>query len=174
MKTVAQWKKLLGVAAAGAALVAGSAGVALAQPMGPHGHAMHGPGAMGMGGGRMGGAMLDAAGATADQRAKIQSIMKAARDELRAQHEGARALHQQMAQLLSAAQLDPAAIEATRAKIAAQHDAASKRMTQALLDAAAVLTPEQRQKIATQMAARRDTMERHRHEREALTPKNGT
>ena len=108
--------------------------------------------------------MLDAVGASAEQRAKVRDIMKAARDDLHKQREAGRALHQQMAQLMAAPRVDTAAVEATRQRLLAQHDAASKRMTQAMLDAGAVLSPEQRAKIA----ARRDMMERHRRERESL------
>ena len=108
--------------------------------------------------------MLDAVGASAEQRAKVRDIMKAARNDLHKQREAGRALHQQMAQLMAAPRVDTAAVEATRQRLLAQHDAASKRMTQAMLDAGAVLSPEQRAKIA----ARRDMMERHRRERESL------
>jgi periplasmic protein CpxP/Spy len=39
---------------------------------------------------------------------------------------------------------------------------------QAMLDAAAVLTPEQRKQLAERMAQRRTLMQRHRAERDAL------
>jgi Spy/CpxP family protein refolding chaperone len=129
-------------------------------------------GMMGMhgGGGHRMERMLHAAGATPEQRAKVHQIMKAAHEDMQKQHEAGRALHQQMAQLLSAPKLDAAAVEAQRQKLSAQHDAASKRMTQAMLDASAVLTPEQREKMVSTMKARKDMMERHRREREAIDP----
>jgi protein CpxP len=54
----------------------------------------------------------------------------------------------------------------------AQHDAASKRMLQAMLDVSRVLTPEQRAKLAERMQQRREMMQRHDKERRQLdTPK---
>lgn len=138
---------------------------------GMHGGMAGEGGMMGMrGGGHRMERMLHAAGATPEQRAKVHQIMKAAHDDMQKQHEAGRALHQQMAQLLSAPKLDAAAVEAQRQKLSAQHDATSKRMTQALLDASAVLTPEQREKMVATMKARKDMMERHRREREAIDP----
>jgi Spy/CpxP family protein refolding chaperone len=49
----------------------------------------------------------------------------------------------------------------------ARHDEASKRWMQALLDMSRVLTPEQRRALADRLAERRETMQRHRAEREA-------
>ena len=164
----------LTMAVAGAVILAASMAAARAQPMaggqGMHGgHGMRGE-HMGARGAHMIGAMLDAAGATPEQRARVQQIMKAAGDELRLQHQTGRASRQQMVQLLTAPQLDAAAVEAERQRAAAQRDAASKRMTQALFDASAVLTPEQRQKVAGQLNLRREMMERQQRERDALNP----
>ena len=47
----------------------------------------------------------------------------------------------------------------------AQHDQASKRMLQAMLDISRVLTPEQRQQLAAKMKQRHEMMERHMKER---------
>lgn len=129
-------------------------------------------GMMGMhgGGGHRMERMLRASGASPEQRAKMQQIMKVARDDMHKQHEAGRALQQQMAQLLTAPQLDAAAVEAQRQKLSAHHDGVSKRMTQAMLDASAVLTPEQREKMVATMKSRKDMMERHRREREAVDP----
>ena len=60
------------------------------------------------------------------------------------------------------------AVEQVRQKMLAQHDQASKRRMQAMVDAARVLTPEQRKQLAERMSQRRDMMERHQHERRAL------
>ena len=48
----------------------------------------------------------------------------------------------------------------------AQHDTVTKRALQAMLDAQAVLKPEQRAKLAERMAARQQ-MREHRHDRRA-------
>jgi Spy/CpxP family protein refolding chaperone len=125
----------------------------------------------GEGMGMLGGAhrmerMLALVNASPEQRAKVHEIMKATHQDLQKLHEAGRGLHQQMAQLMAAPKVDTAAVEAARQRMLAQHDAVSKRMTQAMLDAGAVLTPEQREKIGARMAM----MERHRKEREALDP----
>jgi periplasmic protein CpxP/Spy len=145
------------------ALAAGLAQTASAQPHEGHG----GPG-MGMMAGRHHvERMLDAVNASADQRAQIKQIMKAAGDDLRAQRESGRKLHQDMQALFTQPTVDARAAEALRQQLLAQHDQASKRMLQAMLDASRVLTPEQRQTLAEKMAQRRSMMERHRAEREA-------
>jgi Spy/CpxP family protein refolding chaperone len=157
------------VATAALALAGGVMQVAQAMPeggMGRHGMGHHG---MGPGGhGPMMGRALEAAGASAEQRAKIQEIMKAAREDVRKTHEASSDLRTQMRQLMNAATVDARAVEALRQKMLAQHDAVSKRMTQAMLDAAAVLTPEQRQKLSEQMGKGREMMQRHRREREQM------
>jgi protein CpxP len=55
-----------------------------------------------------------------------------------------------------------------RQKMLAQHDQTSKRISQAMLDASRVLTPEQRQQLVERMKSRRDLMERHHRERRQL------
>jgi Spy/CpxP family protein refolding chaperone len=108
--------------------------------------------------------MLDAVGVSAEQKTKLREIFKAAGDDLRPMRENGRALHEQMGKLMAAPQVDAAAAEALRQKQLAAHAASSKRMLRAMLDAQAVLTPEQRSKLAERMAERRDHME-HRMER---------
>ena len=63
-----------------------------------------------------------------------------------------------MATLYTATNVDAAAIESVRAQLSAQHEVASKRMSQASIDAARVLTPEQRAKIAEVMKKRQARM----------------
>jgi Spy/CpxP family protein refolding chaperone len=140
-------------------------GSAHADPMGG-GH-RHGPGQGMMGGpGMMGGMMseraLDAVNATAEQRAQVKQIMDAARTDMRAQHEAARPLHDQMRQLFTQPTVDARAAETMRQQLLAQHDRASQRMMQAMLDVSRVLTPEQRTKLAELMAQRRAMMEQRR------------
>lgn len=147
------------------ALAAGLAQTASAQPHDGPGHG--GPG-MGMMAGRHHmERMLDAVNATADQRAQIKQIMKAAGDDLRAQRDDRRKLHQEMQALFTQPSVDARAAEALRQQMLAQHDQSSKRMMQAMLEASRVLTPEQRQTLADKMAQRRSMMERHRAERES-------
>lgn len=132
-------------------------------------HAAHGP----MRGGdgmamRMSERMLEQVGATPEQRAQIRRIMESARADLRAGHEAARGQRGKLAELMAQPQVDTAAVEALRKEMVARHDAASRRMTQAMLDAGQVLTPEQRQKLAAHAQQRREMMQRHHQERRAL------
>jgi Spy/CpxP family protein refolding chaperone len=57
-------------------------------------------------------------------------------------------------ELLTQQTIDRAAIEKFRADQIAVHDAASKRLVQAVTDAAEVLTPEQRRKISDMFPGR--------------------
>jgi Spy/CpxP family protein refolding chaperone len=137
-----------------------------AQPMGPMhgGPAMHGEMMGGPGMGRM----LDKVNATTDQRSQIKAIMDAARTDLKALHATGRGLHQQMQAAFAQPTVDARAVETLRQQIQAQQDSASKRMTQALLDASKVLTPDQRKTLADLMAQRQAMAERHAAERTAM------
>ncbi len=149
--------------------VAGGFGLA-AFAQGPGMHGPHG-GGMFMGPPLMGHAldhMLDAVKATDAQRTQIKQIAQAAAADLKAQHEAGRKLHEQAATLFTQPVVDANAAEALRQQMLAQHDQASKRMLQAMLDISRVLTPEQRQTLAAKMKQHREMMERHRHEREQL------
>lgn len=163
-------------------LVAAAAGLAVpahAQPMGgmaggpqaPHGGGMRGDGlhggGMGMGGAHMG-RVLDAVKATPEQRSQIKAIMDGARTDMKAQREAGRGLRQQMQAAFAQPTVDARAVETLRAQMLAQHDTASKRMTQAMLDASKVLTPEQRKTLADLMAKRQAMMQRHASERATL------
>jgi Spy/CpxP family protein refolding chaperone len=163
----------LAVAAAGV-----SASIAQAQPAAGEGrgvgrHAMHG-GPMGMHG-PMGGRMLeralDSVNATPEQRTRIRDIMKAATDDARQQRVASRGLREQLMALFAQPTIDARAVESLRQQMVQQHDQSSRRWTRALLDASAVLTPQQRQQLADHMKQRREMMERHQRERRALDPK---
>jgi len=152
-----QIKNLLRVGTVAAALAIG--GIAAHAQPGPGGHGgrHRGGPAMMAPGGLFGGHIdhaLDLVNATDAQRSQIEAIFKAARQDLSGQREAGMKLHQQMATLYTATNIDAAAIEATRVQISAQHEAASKRLSQASIDAARVLTPEQRAKIAEVMKKR--------------------
>lgn len=141
-------KNLLRVTAVAASLaLAGVAAQAAGGPGGPGEHHRGGPAMMMPFGGHMG-HMLELVNATDAQRSQIDAIFKAARQDLAGQRDAGRKLHEQMATLYAAPNIDAAAIEATRAQMSAQREAASKRLSQATIDAARVLTPEQRAKIA--------------------------
>ncbi len=148
---------------------------AMAQPMGGmqggpgmHGDMHGGPHGMRGGMGHMPERLLNDVKATPEQRTQIKQIMDAAHKDLQAQREAGRALREEGMRLFTQANVDANAVEALRQKRLAQHDQASKRMTQAMLDASRVLTPEQRQQLAQRMQQRQQMMQRHRQERQAL------
>lgn len=130
---------------------------------GGHGHrGTDGPGMMM--GGRGVDRMLDGLNATEAQRTQIRQIYKAAADDMKAQREQRRALHERGLQIFSAPNIDAAAAESLRQQMLQLHDQASKRRMQAMLDASQVLTPEQRAKMADRMKQRGEMM-RERMER---------
>ncbi len=164
------------------ALAAATATVAQAQPTpGPAAGGEHGPRHAGMHrmapGGMMGPMlperMLDEVGASAEQKTKVRDIFKAAQADMAKQHEAGQELRRQMMQAMASPQVDAVAVEALRQKQLAQHDVASKRMVGAMLEASAVLTPEQRQKLAQRMKTRQDMMERHHRERQSMDAPRG-
>ena len=169
------------------ALAATVAQPAAAQPMGGpgmmghrdggHGKMDHrgGGAGMGMGMGMMGmdaphmiDRMLDAVNASPEQRAQIKQITQAAQTDMRTQRDAGRKLHEQGQALFTQPAVDARAAEALRQQMLAQHDQASKRKLQTMLDVSRVLTPEQRKTLAERMAQRRSMMERHRSERESI------
>ena len=143
---------VLVVAAAGAAVSVRAQGM-----VGPGGHG-HGPtgGMMMFGGspehvGRGVDRLLDGLGATDAQRTQIKQIAMAAATDLRLGHESGRALREKGAQIFAAPTVDAAAAESLRQQMVSQHDQASKRTLQAMLDVGKVLTPEQRATMAARM-----------------------
>lgn len=163
------------------ALAGGLTQTAFASPH--HGQQRHGGGGAmgsmapidGMGGMVMGHPrqmerLYDSVGVTAEQRAQIRQIMDAARNELQAQREAGRQLHEQTRALFAQPTVDATQAEALRQQMLSRHDEASKRMLQAMLDVSAVLTPDQRKAIAERMSERREMMERRRAERAQGAP----
>jgi Spy/CpxP family protein refolding chaperone len=162
------------VAVALALAMAGTFAVtAWAQPVpggtGAHGmHRMHGGGGGLMGPGLFFGRpehvdravdrLLSGLDATEAQRSQILQIARAAAQDLHAQHEAARGQRDQGWALFTAPVVDARAVEALRQQRLAQHDQASKRMSQALLDVSAVLSPEQRAKLAERFKQREERM----------------
>ena len=106
--------------------------------------------------------MLRRVNATADQQAKIHAIIEAASKDITPIRTSLRGTHDKLRTLLAAPQIDTAAIEALRAERSAAMDQISRRMTTAMEDAANVLTPDQRQKLAA-IDMDRDRHHHHRH-----------
>lgn len=86
--------------------------------------------------------------ATPEQKDKLTAIAQGAARDLAPLRGNMKRARQQVIDLMSAEKVDRAAIENLRAEQIALMDATSKRLTQALADAADVLTVEQRKKLA--------------------------
>lgn len=99
--------------------------------------------------------LLDGLEATDAQRTQIKQIATAAATDLRAQREAGRSLQERSVQLFTAPVVDANAAEQVRQQMLAQHEQASRRTLQALLDVSRVLTPQQRATLAQRMADRR-------------------
>ena len=89
--------------------------------------------------------------ATDEQQDKIWAIVDKTRADLRPMGREFRGMREEVATLLSAPTIDKAAVEALRVKRLAEVDAASKQAVAALVEAAEVLTPEQRAKLVEEM-----------------------
>jgi Spy/CpxP family protein refolding chaperone len=172
---VSGWRRPLTIGAAVVAVVAGI-GLASAQGQefgsrfswdedGPRMDDSAGPGMMhkagwgnddgerGMGrhggGGMHGiGRMMDELDATPDQEKKLFAIFDEVRGEMRDTMIDFRSTRGEVLDILGAETIDREAVEKLRAERVAAMDAASKTMAAALIEAAEVLTPEQRAKLA--------------------------
>ena len=145
---------------AGVAAALGLGGAAGAQG---YGHRF-GPGMMGRGGPMAmdPAAMADMADrgvrhmaieidATPEQQEKLRAIARDLVKDLAPLRTERQAAASRVRELLTQTTIDKAAIEKFRAEELAKVDAASKRVTQALGDAAEILTPEQRARLAERM-----------------------
>ena len=144
------------------------------------GHMHHGGG--GMGGGMMFGGspermgrmidhMLDGLNASDAQRSQIKQIAAAAGADLKPQAETGRALRQRAMQAFAAPTVDAATVEQVRAQLSQQHDQMSRRISQAMLDIARVLTPEQRAKIGERMSEHQARMDERRQREQREPPR---
>ncbi|HEY0953707.1 MAG TPA: Spy/CpxP family protein refolding chaperone [Roseateles sp.] len=158
-----QIPNLFRIGAVATVLALGGAAAQAGGHGGPGGHHRGGPAMMAPGpfGGSMG-HLLERVNATDAQRSQIKAIFKQAQQDLAGQRDNGRKLHEQLVTLYTATNIDAVAIEAVRAQISAQHEAAAKRVSQASIEAARVLTPEQRAKIGETLKKRQARMaERH-------------
>ena len=130
---------------------AGAAGMAMAH-CGMGGGATAGPGSMHTMMGAHIDKMLSAVDATPDQRGRIQAILKTAMGSMGPIHERMAAGHGELHRLLAAPVTDRAALEQLRAARVADVDQASRVLVGALADAAQVLSPSQRARLAQHMA----------------------
>jgi len=142
-------------------------------PAGMHGMQHH----RGMGGhGMMGGSpermgrmldhMLDGLNASDAQRAQIKQIVAQAAADLKGQTAAARDLRRRGMEVFTAPAVDANAAEQIRLQSMQLHDQMSRRMTQAMVAAASVLTPEQRAQIGTRLKDRHARMEQRMKQKE--------
>lgn len=92
--------------------------------------------------------------ATAEQKSRLNEIAKAAIADLHPIHTQFRDAKKKAHELLLQPQIDRRALEVLRVEQMQRADAMSKRMVQAVADAAEVLTPEQRKRMAEHMHKR--------------------
>lgn len=92
--------------------------------------------------------------ATPEQKSKIAALMQGAANDLSSLRGQGRELRRRSMELLTAPTIDRAQLEALRVQQSQLHETVSRRMVQAMADAAEVLTPEQRAKVAEQMQRR--------------------
>lgn len=97
--------------------------------------------------------MLAVAGATPEQKAKVHQILKSAFEQAAPLRRKTADTHRELARLLTATKIDRAAIERVRAEHVAATDQSGRIMVKAFADAAEVLTPEQRARIAAAIEA---------------------
>ena len=109
---------------------------------------------------RIAGWIAEDLGGTPEQQAKLAAIAKAAAKDLAPIHDELAAGRKEAVAILTAKEIDRAALEAHRAKQMQLVTTASERLTRAVADAADVLTPEQRVKAAEKLA---DHMARRGH-----------
>lgn len=97
-----------------------------------------------------------------DQQEKLRGVVRAMLKDVLPARERALAARRQARELLTATTIDRAAIEKLRADQIALADTVSKRVTQALGDAAEMLSPEQRRKLSDRFPPRGPMMGWHR------------
>ena len=98
--------------------------------------------------------MLRRVDATAEQQTKVKAIIEAAVRDTYPLREKRREAHTQLMKLMAAPSIDRAAVERLRAEQVDLHARASQRMMTAMIEAAEVLTPAQREKLAKDMGER--------------------
>ncbi len=92
--------------------------------------------------------MLADVDATPEQRDRIAAIMKGAANDLAPLRQQHRQVRRQSMELIAQPSIDRARLEQLRAQQMQLGDTTSRRMLQAMIDAAEVLSPDQRGKLA--------------------------
>lgn len=105
--------------------------------------------------------ILDHVGATDGQKAQIKAIWEGLKPQLKALHQQHEQIHQQIAQAMTAATIDTAAIEKLRQQSVQVIDKVSATLTQGFVQTAQVLTPDQRKQAAAEIEKAKER--RHAH-----------
>ena len=92
--------------------------------------------------------------ATEEQKQRLEPIAKQAANDLLPMRDRLHAGRREAVELLVQERVDPAALEALRAKQIGLADEASRRLTRAIAEASEVLTPAQRKGLAEHFARR--------------------
>ena len=108
--------------------------------------------------------ILDHVGATDAQKAQIKTIWEGLRPQLKTLHQQHAGLRQQLTQAMTAATIDPAAIEKLRQQSVSVMDKVSSVMTQGFVETARVLTPDQRKQAAAEIEKAREHHRAHSEE----------
>jgi periplasmic protein CpxP/Spy len=98
--------------------------------------------------------VLEDVGATAEQKQRVAQIAKDAAQDLKPLHKQHKEARGRAVDLFAQPTIDRAAIEQLRADELQLGETMSKRITKAIADAAEVLTPEQRVKLAAEWKKR--------------------
>jgi protein CpxP len=105
--------------------------------------------------------VLDHVGATDAQKAQIKTIWEGLRPQLKTLHQQHAGIRQQLTQAMTAATIDPAAIEKLRQQSVSVMDKVSSVMTQGFVETARVLTPDQRKQAAAEIEKAREHHRAH-------------
>jgi periplasmic protein CpxP/Spy len=143
------------VSAFGAGRVSGRISAWHMQATGMHGGHGGPAGRFGWGPERFIDRVLSRVSATEVQKQKIEVIARDAFAEMRPLRQQRRLLQGQLATLLKAETVDRAAIDRLRAEQIAMADTVTQRWSRAIVDAAEVLTPAQRQELVARWENRR-------------------
>jgi protein CpxP len=141
-----------GVTFSGLSVAAQGMAQGATQGVGLHHHMMGSPGEMHARAMAHVSKMLDQVDASADQKSRIEAILKQGFAPMAGLHDGMKQTHAGLHAILSAPTIDRTALEQLRAGEISRIDQATRTMTQALADAAEVLRPDQRAKLATIMS----------------------
>lgn len=109
--------------------------------------------------------MLDGVDATDEQRTRIRKIAHDAMDDLKGRQDAGRGMREKALSLFTQPTVDADAVEAARQEMLKRHDARTLRISQAMVDASRVLTPEQRAKLAERIKQRGEMRHRRGQER---------